>query len=170
MIRKYLYTTVVGCFLFCLSANAQTTNHAAYSLFVINFAKYGSWPQTGTDFKIAVLGKSKIYEELLKSTANKNVNGQPYKVNQIENASEIGDAQIVFIPDNKSSNLDEVIKATAGKSIMIVTEREGLAKKGADFSFLVIDNKLRFDINSSDLEKRNIKVAGSLVSIANSSI
>src|SRR5689334_341780 len=105
MTRKYLYTTLVGCLLFCLTANAQTTNHAAYSLFVINFAKYGSWPQTGADFKIAVLGKSKIYEELLKSTANKNVNGQPYKVVQIENAGEIADAHIVFIPDNKSSNL-----------------------------------------------------------------
>lgn len=170
MIRKSLNITLVGCVLSCLSASAQTTNHAAYSLFVINFAKYGSWPQSGSDFKIAVLGKSKIYEELLKSTASKNVNGQPYKVVQIENVSEIGDAHIVFIPDNKSSNLDEVVKATAGKSVMIVTEREGLAKKGADFSFLIIDNKLRFDINSSDLEKRNIKVAGSLVSIANSSI
>jgi len=169
MIRKLLFAIVVH-FTFCLSASAQTTNHAAYSLFVVNFAKYGSWPQARTDFKIAVLGKSKIYEELIKSTANKNVNGQPYKVSQIESANEIGDAQIVFIPDNKSSNLDEVLKATIGKSVMIVAEREGLAKKGADFSFLVIDNKLRFDINSSDLEKRNIKVSGNLISIANSSM
>lgn len=169
MNRRLLYITFLLPFVFCSYAHAQTTNHSAYSLYVVSFSKYSSWPQTG-DFKIAVLGKSKIYEELVKNTTNKNVNGQAYKVIQIETIDEIGDSQILFIPDNKSSNLDEVVKATHGKSVMIVTEREGLTKKGADLSFLVIDNKLRFDINSSDLEKRSIKISGNLVSIANSSL
>jgi hypothetical protein len=63
--------------------------------------------------------------------------------------------------------IDEVLKATAGKSIMIVTEREGLHKKGAGFSFFVNENNnLRFDINNTELEKRNIKVAKNLAGMA----
>jgi len=168
--KKNILITIVVMLLGNAFAKAQTTNYAAYSLFVASFSKYASWPHTGEDFKITVLGKSKIYDELLKITANKNVNGLMYKIIQVENVAEIGDSQILFIPDNKSSNLDDVVKATTGKPVMIVTEREGLARKGADFSFLVIDNKLRFDINSSDLEKRNIKVSSNLVSIAYSSM
>jgi hypothetical protein len=149
---------------------AQTTNHTAYSLFVVSFAKYASWPQTGTEFKIVVLGKSKIYDELVKVTANKSLNGLVYKIVQADDVDGVGDAQLVFLADNKSSILDELNKATEGKAIMIVAEREGLAKKGAAFSFLVLDNKLRFDVNNSELEKRQIKVSSNLTNLANLAI
>ena len=152
------------------SAYAQTTNHTAYSLFVVSFARYASWPQAGTEFKIAVLGKSKVYEEMVKLTANKTMNGQAYKIVQIETIEEVGDAHIVFVPDNRSSQLEDLNKATAGKPVMIVAEREGMAKKGATFSFLVVDSKLRFDVNNGELEKRHIKVSANLLSLANQTI
>jgi hypothetical protein len=170
MNRKFIFAILLSTLFICHRVQAQTTNYAAYSLYVASFSRYASWPQPGGDFKITVLGKSKIYDELMKITANKNVNGLAYKIAQVENVNEIGDPQILFIPDNKSSTLDDVVKATSGKPVMIVTEREGLLRKGADFSFLIIDNKLRFDMNSSNLEKRNIKISSNLVSIANSSL
>jgi YfiR/HmsC-like len=170
MIKRTLGVILLISIASAFSAKAQTTNHAAYSLFVVSFAKYASWPQTTGDFKITVLGKSKIYDELIKMTTNKNVNGHAYKIQQVETIAEIADAQIVFIPDNKSSNLEDVLKATQGKPVMVVTEREGLAKKGASLSFLIIDDKLRFDINNTELVKRNIKVAANLVSIANTTL
>lgn len=170
MIRRIVYIALLISMSPWLSALGQTTNHTAYSLFVVSFAKYASWPTEGGDFKITVLGKSKVYDELLKMTANKNVNGHAYKIEQAEGVSEIGDAQIVYISDNKSSSLDDLIKLTHGKPMMIVTEREGLTRKGAGLSFLIIDNKLRFDINNTELEKRNIKVSANLVSIANSAL
>ncbi len=169
MIKRILYITLLLS-MNLVSLHAQTTNHTAYSLFVTSFAKYASWPQEDGDFKITVLGKSKVYDELVKMTASKNVNGHAYKIEQTDDITQIGDARIIYISDNKSSNLDEILKATHGKPIMIVTEREGLAKKGAGLSFLVIDNKLRFDINNTELEKRNIKVSANLVTIANSSM
>jgi hypothetical protein len=152
------------------AAFAQTTNYTAYSLFVVSFAKYASWPAGGNEFKIAVLGKSKVYDEMVKLTANKNINGQTYKIIQIEEMSEVGDAHIVYLPDNKTSQLDDLMKATEGKPVMVVSEREGLYKKGAAFSFLILDNKLRFDVNNSELEKRHIKVSGNLLTLANTTM
>ncbi|MBA4144318.1 MAG: hypothetical protein C0523_01035 [Cytophaga sp.] len=170
MIKRIVYITLLLS-MNLVSSQAQTTNHTAYSLFITSFARYASWPQTGDNFKITVLGKSKVYDELVKMTASKNVNGHPYKIEQMDDiGQQLGDSQIVYLSDNKSSSLDEILRATHGKPVMIVTEREGLAKKGAGLSFLVIDNKLRFDINNTELEKRNIKVSANLVTIANSSL
>ncbi len=166
--KKILYVLVL--MVTAHTLRAQTTNHATYALFVVSFAKYASWPQAGTEFKIAVLGKSKVYDEMVKLTANKSVNGVPYKIVQVETVEEVGDAHIVFLPDNRSSQLDDLNKATAGKPVMVVAEREGLARKGATFSFLVLDNKLRFDLNNGELEKRRIKVSANLVSLANQAI
>lgn len=148
---------------------AQTTNYQVYSLFVMNIAKYSVWPAAGTEFTIKVLGKSKIYDELVKSSAGKNIGGLVIKVTQIETAADIGQAHMIFVPDGKSSLLDEVVKSTNGKPVLIITEREGLYKKGAGFSFVLTENNtLRFDINNTELEKRQIKVSKSLTSLANS--
>ncbi len=152
-------------------AKAQTTNHQAYSVFIFSIAKYSNWPVHEGEFKIVVLGKSKVYDELLKVSATKDVNGMKIVVTQAEEASQVGEANIVYLSDSKSSQLDDLLKTTNGKAVMVITEREGLFKKGAGFSFLVLDNStLRFDINNTELEKRQIKISKSLSTLANSII
>lgn len=149
---------------------AQTTNYPVYALYVINIAKYSAWPSTASDLNVAVLGKTKVYDELVKHNG-KTVNGHILKVSAIENVNDIGASHILYLADGKSGALDEVMTSTQGKPVMIICEREGLFKKGAGFSFIIMDNNtLRFDINTTELDKRNIKVSKSLASLANSSI
>jgi hypothetical protein len=154
-----------------LHATAQTTNYQVHSLFVINIAKYSTWPNHSGEFVIAVFGKSKIYDELTKQAGGKTINGMPVKIIQADNITELGTPQIIFLADGKSSALEDVLKATEGKSIMVIAEREGLFKKGAGFSFVIMDNNtLRYDINNSEMEKRQIRVSKNLVSLANTTI
>jgi hypothetical protein len=152
----------------CGTANTlgQTTNYQVFSLFVMNIAKYSAWPQPSTEFQITILGKSKVHDELMKYS-DRGVNGMKIKVHQVENISDLGQPQIIYLSDGKSGQLDELIKSTEGKPIMIITEREGLHKKGAGFSFFINETQnLRFDINNTELEKRKIKVAKNLTSMA----
>jgi hypothetical protein len=163
-----LYAFIVA-LTFPFFAKAQTTNHQVYALFVVNIAKYSSWPAHTGEMNITVIGKTKVYDELMKQNG-KNVNG-PIKITQVDDVNAMGTPNIIYLADGKSSTLDEVLKAIEGKSIMIITEREGLFKKGAGFSFIIMDNStLRFDINNSDLEKRQIKVSKNLAALANSTI
>jgi hypothetical protein len=154
-----------------LPGEAQTTNYQVHSLFVLNIAKYSTWPSASGDFQIAVFGKSKIYDELVKQMTGKNINGQPIKVVQVEDIAGIGTPQMIFVADGKSGSLDDILKSTDGKSVMVVAEREGLYKKGAAFSFVVMDNNtLRYDINQAALDKRQIKVSKNLAGLAHSVI
>ena len=137
--------------LYCsVTAYSQTTNYQVYALFVVNIAKYSSFPNVSSDLQVTVYGKSKVYDELMKQSG-KNVNGHSLKVTQAEDITDLGQAQI--------------------KPIMIICEREGLHKKGAGFSFIVTENStLRFDINNTELEKRQIKISKNLSTLANSTI
>lgn len=149
-------------------ASAQTTNYQVHSLFVINIAKYSTWPSHTGEFTVTVFGKSKIYDELVKNSAGKSINNLPIKIKQIEDLSQISTPQIIYLAEGKSASLDDVLKATAGKSVMVIAEREGLFKKGAGFSFVIMDNNtLRYDINNSELEKRQIKISKNLSALAN---
>ncbi|MBA4056545.1 MAG: hypothetical protein C0490_17655 [Marivirga sp.] len=156
----------------CLSyrASCQTTNYQVYALFVVNIVKYSSFPNPGNELQIAVYGKSKVYDELLKQNG-KNVNGHNLKTFQAESITDLNQAQVIYLADGRSAALDEIVKATEGKPVLIICEREGLFKKGAGFSFMITENStLRFDINNTELEKRLIKISKSLTALANSMI
>lgn len=156
--------------LFVFTLRAQTTNYQVYSLYVVNIAKYSSWPSLNGEFNITVFGKSKVYDELLKQKG-KIVNGHELQVTQVDNLNDIGQPQIIYLADGKSGSLDDLIKLTEGKSVMIISEREGLHKRGAGFSFVVMENgTLRCDMNSTDLERRQIKISKNLTALTNSSI
>jgi hypothetical protein len=167
--KKIIAFILLSIIAYC--GNAQTTNYQVHSLFILNIAKYSTWPANAPEFHIVVFGKSKLYDELVKQVAGKNINGLAIKITQAESLTDIGSAQIVFLADGKSGNLNEILKTTEAKPVMVIAEREGLYKKGAGFSFVVMDNNtLRYDINQSELEKRNIKVSKNLTNLANAEI
>jgi hypothetical protein len=160
-------------FLFALVAGsasrtiAQTTNYQVYALFVVNIAKYSEFPQLQGDLEIASYGRSKAYDELLKQNG-KTVNGHTLKITQSDDLSVLQNASVIYLADSKSNALDEVLKATEGRPVMIICEREGLFRRGAGLSFVVTDNNtLRFDVNNGELEKRQIKISKNLTSLAN---
>jgi hypothetical protein len=152
-----------------ISAQAQTTNHKVYSLFVYNIARYSSIPAEGNQFKITVLGKSNVLEELQKVSATKDVNGKKMIVEQQDNVAKISESQIIYVSDGRTSAIAELVRKFEGKPVLIISEREGFYKRGAGISFVVSDDtKLRVDINRSELEKRQIKVSQNIVlTIAN---
>lgn len=150
-----------------LATKAQTTNYQAYSVFVYGLSKYMAWPSTGkSEFVIAVLGKSKAYDEMQKALTGKVINGLPIKVVQVEDILSAGEPQILYISDGKSGMIDDLHKLTAGKPILIIGEREGLYKKGAGMSFIAVDSKLRIDINNHELQSRQIKTSTQMQSLA----
>jgi hypothetical protein len=165
--RKLLFLTFV--FASALGkVSGQTTNYQVHSLFVLNIAKYSTWPAGAGEFNIVFFGKSKLYDEVVKSFTGKNINGLPVKITQTTNLTEIGTPQILLLADGESSELTDILKLIEGKSIMVIAEREGLYKKGAGFSFVIMDNNtLRYDINNAELEKRSIKISKNLSSLAN---
>ncbi|MEO7991530.1 MAG: YfiR family protein [Chryseolinea sp.] len=154
-----------------VSVTAQTTNYQVYALLVVNIARHSAWPGSTTgDMEITVLGKSKVYDELLKQNG-KSVNGHTLKVKQVESITDIGQPNILYIADGKSGLIEKILEATEGKPVMVIGEREGLFKKGAGFSFVVLENNtLRYDINNTELEKRQIKLSKNLSSLANLTI
>lgn len=151
-------------------SHAQVSVHRSYALYVQSIAKYSSWPTLTGDFKIVVLGQTAAFEELQKSMDGKLYSGAKARVVKTDNIADVTDACIVYLADEKSNLLSEVLKLTDGKPIMIVTERERLHLEGAGISFTTIDNRIRYDLNLKDLQKRNLKTAMQVVTLAHETL
>jgi hypothetical protein len=130
--------------------------------------KYVEWPENSNkgDFIISVVGESPINKELQELASHKKLKGRPIVFKKCNTAEEAANSHLVFLPSNKSSMVKILREQTKGMPILIVGEREGLARKGAGISFVTLEeDELKFDINKREIEQHNLKVANQLVSL-----
>ncbi|MBI3501466.1 MAG: YfiR family protein [Bacteroidetes bacterium] len=165
------YIFAIGFFVFIGGKSekvfSQDKDYKAYTLFLYNFIKYVEWPpDEKNEFIIGVAGDSPIQKELQVLSENKKAKGKKIIVKIISSAEEAASCNLIYIPSQKSSMLKLIAEKTKGKPVLIVAEREGLAKKGAAISFVVEeDDALKFDINKSALDSQSLKVANVLMQL-----
>lgn len=171
MNKRIKYCIAFGCFLMLFTGKIKRTfsqekDYKVYTLFLYNFMKYVEWPDATGDFVIGLVGESPIKEELAILAETKKAKGRKIVVNIINTPDDALGCSMVFIPSAKSSQLKLIAEKVKGKSVLIVAEREGLAKKGAAISFAINDDDaLRFDFNKSVLESQSLKIANLLLQL-----
>lgn len=147
---------------------AQETDYKAYTLFIYNFMKYVEWPeaQSKGDFVLAVIGDSPISKELQALATAKKIKGRNIILRKCNTVEDTYGCHLVFVPNSKSSMVKALKDQTKDKPVLIVGEREGLAKKGAGLSFVTLDDdELKFDINKKEIEGHQLKISSQLVSL-----
>lgn len=150
------------------TCKAQDLDYKAYTLYVYNFMKYVEWPaaQSNGNFVVDVLGDSPILKELQTLASTKKLKGRTIIVKKISSPEEAAGAHLIYIASGKSSSMTALKEATKNTPVLIVGEREGLAKKGAGLSFVTTDeDELKFDINKKEIEQRQLKISSSLTSL-----
>lgn len=145
----------------------QAQDEMFKALFMYNFTKDIEWPpshRTG-EFVIQVVGSSPIVDELQKIASAKKVGSQPIVVKKINSASEITKCNMLVITPGKSTELTTILKAVAGQPILIVSDKEGLAKAGSCINLIKIDGKQKFEINTKAIAAQGLKVTSFLTSL-----
>ncbi len=149
--------------------DSEEANARIKAIYIYNFTKYIEWPDTYKEgsFVIGFIGNnSALLSELSKMSVSKKVGNQSIEIRNISTIEDNAKFNIIFILSDNSSQLSEVISKTKGKSPLIITEKPGLAQKGAAINFIVIDNKQKFELNKTNLEKYKLKVAINLIQMA----
>jgi hypothetical protein len=144
-------------------------NYQLHSVFIYSFARYIQWPEEAStgDFHILVLGESPILPELNNLAGKKKVGERTIQVTQINSASELRKCNILFIPNDKSALLSEILaKLGENTPTLVVTEQAGLGTKGSNINFVQRDGKLAFELNSNSFIKRKLKPSTELTRIA----
>lgn len=150
------------------NCKAQETDYKAYTLFVYNFMKYVEWPeaQNKGDFIIAVLGDSPISKELQTLASGKKLKGRNIVLKKCNSFEETAGCHLLYISSSKSNMVKALKDQIKDKPVLIVGEREGLAKKGAGLSFVTLEeDELKFDINKKEIELHQLKISSSLISL-----
>ncbi|WP_313981491.1 YfiR family protein [Xanthocytophaga flavus] len=145
---------------------AQENDYRIHAVFLYNFTKYVQWPSAGQsgDFVIGVVGNSSIYDELVKITNGKMAGTQKIVVTKFKSADAITNCQMLFV--SSQVNFENVQSKLAGKPVLVITEKPGLAQKGSNINFVIKENKWRFELNENSTRQAGLKVSAELSKLA----
>ncbi len=167
--KKFLIVLAVLFGMF--SANAQEAELNKYkTLFTMNFLRYFGWPSESTegDFIIGVVRNKFLAGELRTKTGGKKFGYQTIKIVDFSSVDDITSCQILYVDQsaNYSKNADLISQKT-GKGTLIITETPGAITKGSVINFVIVDDKLKFEISQDNADNKGLKVNSALLSMNN---
>jgi hypothetical protein len=165
--KKYILTFLILTFGLGLKAQERAT-HEVHAAMVYNFIKYVQWPNEaeGGDFVVGVLGEDDVFNTLKTWYDGKPKGSKKYVIKKLSGAAEASACQVVYLGKAKSKEFENVKSSVAGKSILTITDGNGLGQKGSCINFKVVDGKLKFELNQAMVGSANLKVSGALSSMA----
>lgn len=150
------------------SSNAQSTDYRSQVLFIYNFIKYMNWPTNSENFTIGVIGNSSIILELNKlASIKKTPDGKSIVIRTLNDLKDARFCNIVYVPDSHSKEVEALANELKAVASLIVCERDGLTKKGAEISFFIDDDdRLGISISRKNADSKKIKISGELLRLA----
>ena len=158
--------------------NGKATTHPVYSnplqdskfkaMNIYNFTKQVEWParETKGDFVICVVNQDNMLKQLESITKGKTVGKSTISVVGAKSIDEISKCHILYLPTDESSA--DKIKAVAAKlgnaATLIVSDNPGALENGSCINFVMIDDKIKFEVDQKAIEDRKMKVNPALIS------
>jgi hypothetical protein len=129
------------------------------SLFIYNFTKMIEWPieYNGTEFIIGVAGSDKTVKQLQEFMDQKKVSGKKIIVVKYKKGARYN---VVYITSAEMSSFSQVKNSVKKTKTLIVTDDAVL---GTHISFLLDQDKVRYIVDKTAIEKSGMKVGQELI-------
>lgn len=146
----------------------ERPTHEIHAAMLYNFIKYVQWPNEAEpgDFVIGVIGDENIFNTLKTWYDGKAKGAKKYSIRKLGSAAEAADCAVVYLGKSKNRDFDDIKNSVTGKSVLTITDGNGMGQKGSCINFKVIDGKLKFELNQGVVGTANLKVSSQLSSMA----
>ena len=150
---------------------SQAAEHQVKAAFLYKFLSFIEWPpqafeRPDTPLVIGVLGADALAEELAAMVSARTVGGHPVEARRIRRGDSVADLHVLFVGRTDSASLPGLLGSTKGRSLLAVTESNEALAQGSTINFVVVDNKVRFDVALGPAEQRNLKISSRLLAVA----
>ena len=142
---------------------------AVKAAFIHRFAGYVEWPPEATAvsrLRIAVVGDAEVTRQLAVLASRASASGREIDVFSTTRDAQLRTAHIVFIGAGTSRDLRFLISGLANRPVLIVTDEERGLDFGAAVNFLLVDQRVRFEVSVTAAEQAGLRISSDLLSVA----
>ena len=150
---------------------AEVSQQQVEAAYLYKFGGYVTWPEEAfakpdSPIVIGIAGAEALADDLNAMVAGHSIGGRPVTVRRIHDGESLAGVHILFIGGPRSAQAASLFEASRGRPILVVTEgAEGLSMGGA-VSFVVVDERVRFDVSLDAVQQNGLKLGSPLLSVA----
>ena len=150
---------------------AEVSQQQVEAAYLYKFGGYVTWPEDAfarpdSPIVIGIAGAEGLADDLDAMVAGHSIGGRPVAVRRIHDGESLGGVHILFIGGPRSAQAAALFEASRRRPILVVTEgAEGLSLGGA-VSFVVVDERVRFDVSLDAVQQNGLKLGSPLLSVA----
>lgn len=147
------------------------TEYQIKAAFVYNFVKFVEWPpqafaKPSSPIVVGVLGENVFGDNLEQAIHGKVINNRPLEFEACHSLTEATNCQVLFISGSEKGRFPEIFAALQGKSILTVGDTDRFCAAGGMINFIIVERKIRFQINEASARKAGLTISSDLLSLA----
>ena len=165
----YLLCPIFVIGLAAFTVSPQDASVKVKSAYLINFLKFISWPDDKSkEITIGFFGESQV-EDFLNKTKGIAEQKAKIKINTMHftSSASVNNVDILYVTSFKDFKKDDaLIKKMSDENVLIVTSRTISQPKNSCINFIVLDGKVRFEIDNNQLKKNGLKASAQLLKLS----
>lgn len=168
---RFLLALILFIFSSQLFAASQTTEYKVKAAMIFKVLKFVNWPNEknwNDDLKmdICILGLDP-FGSAIDAINGKKIRNHTIRVRRFEQMDEsIVFCQVLYISTSMRMKLQEIFEILQGRNILTISDMDQFAHEGGIIELVVSANKIGFIINQLSIEKSNLHIASTLLSLA----
>ncbi|CDG81213.1 hypothetical protein GJA_553 [Janthinobacterium agaricidamnosum NBRC 102515 = DSM 9628] len=141
---------------------------AAYLYKFTGFVEWpdGSFTRPDNPLVIGVAGADVLADQLEQTVAGHLANGRAILVRKLRRGDSLAGLHILFIGPMERAPLQEIIAASRGLPLLTVSDSDDAYAQGSMVNFVVVDDKLRFEVALKPVLLSRMKISARLLSAA----
>jgi hypothetical protein len=177
--KKYRVAISLIIILICYSTGIGTSDSYAdqknkeyhiKAAFLLNFAKFMEWPShafsdPSTPLTLCILGKD-AFDEALKIIEDKIVKERRLVIKKASCIEDIKESHILFVSTSEKKNLSAILSKINGLPILTVSETKNFCQSGGIVNFVLVKNKVRFEINVDAAKRTGLQISSKLLKLS----
>jgi YfiR/HmsC-like len=147
----------------------HSTESQVKAAYLYNFGKFVRWqadrvsPQTLT---ICLLGKDPFGAVLDATVEGESIDGKKITVKRLSSIQDLTSCSILFVATSEESRLGPVLSAAQHQGLLTVSDIPHFAEHGGIIGFVMLQDKIRFEVNRAAAEQSHLTLSSELLKVA----
>lgn len=138
--------------------------------FVYNFLKFVEWPRDETarlsdPLVVVIVGDGPTAEAVEEFLATKRVGDHAITIRRLAWDQPLVGVQAAFVSEDDPRRLHRVLAAATSAGVLSIGEGEAFASNGGVIALLLVDRKVRFDIDVDAATAARLRVSSKLLAL-----
>jgi hypothetical protein len=147
---------IIGCGVELHAAGSELSESDVKAAFIAKFSQFVKWPSSRSSMTVGILGEDPFGGAL---------EGM-IKVKRSKRVEDLKNCQIIFISKSERGNIGTILEGLVGANILTVGESDGFAKQGGAIGFVLVGDKVRFEINAGAARRAGLNIDLQLLKLA----